>query len=301
MTAHNAERRTGNWGRWGGDDERGAANLLSEEHVLACSQLVKRGRVYPLGLDISARGKPAAHPMRARPLHMMARDAGDYAAGERLPGDLRFADDYLLIACHGSTHVDALAHLWAGEHLYNGHPASSVRSNGAARCGIEKLGGIVTRGVLLDLAADRQLEHLAGGEEISAAQLSGCAERQGTPLRAGDCVLIRTGWQQMLKRDADAYYSAAPGIGTEAAALLAAADVCAVGADTMGIEVDPPSGDEGASPVHRLLIREHGIYMIELLDLERLASERAHEFLFVLSPLRIVGGTGSPVNPIAVA
>ena len=124
-------------------------------------------------------------------------------------------------------------------------------------------------------------------------------------LQPGDCVLVRTGWQQVLESDADAYHASAPGIGVEAATLLAGADVALVGSDTIVVEVQSADGTydlaSKAPIVHRLLIRDHGIYLVELLQLEDLAKDGVREFMFVLAPLRLAGGTASPVNAIAVA
>jgi len=116
---------------------------------------------------------------------------------------------------------------------------------------------------------------------------------------------VRTGWQQVLESDADAYHASAPGIGVEAAMLLAGEDVALVGSDTMVVEVQSGDGTydhaSKAPIVHRLMIRDHGIYLVELLQLEDLAKDRVHEFMFVLAPLRLAGATASPVNAIAIA
>lgn len=293
----------GNWGRWGETDERGAANLVGPEQIVHAASLVRNGRAYPLGLEIRS-GHSYGHRGRMPAMHFMTLDGGDYAAGLELPGGNQYADDYVLLATHGTTHVDALAHFWSEDLLYNGHPATRVRSYGATRCGIENLGCIVSRGVLLDVAALHGLDHLEGGYRITAEDLRGCLAAQSLDLAAGDCVLVRTGWQQMLESDADAYHASAPGIGVEAAALLARADVALVGSDTMVVEVQSADGsyDRAAKApiVHRLLIRDHGIYLLELLQLEDLARDGACEFMFVLAPLRLAGATASPVNAIAV-
>jgi kynurenine formamidase len=294
----------GNWGRWGDADERGAANLVGPEQVVRAASLVREGRTYPLGLEIRS-GRSYGHRGRMPPMHFMTLDGGDYAAGLELPGGNQYADDYVLLATHGTTHVDALAHFWSEDLLYNGHPASHVRSYGATRCGIENLGCIVSRGVLLDVPGAHGLDHLEGGYTITPQDLKECLSAQRVELQPGDCVLVRTGWQQMLERDADAYHASAPGIGMAAAMLLAGEDVALVGSDTIVVEVQNVDGtyDQASKApiVHRLLIRDHGIYLVELLQLEDLARDEVREFMFVLAPLRLAGGTASPVNAIAVA
>jgi kynurenine formamidase len=294
----------GNWGRWGEGDERGAANLAGPGQVSSAASLVREGRTYPLGLEIRS-GHSRGHPGRMPPMHFMTLDGGDYAVGLELPGGNQYADDYVLLATHGTTHVDALAHFWFEDLLYNGHPASRVRSYGATRCGIENLGCIVSRGVLLDVAAVRGVEHLDGGYTITAQDLQDCLSAQRVELQSGDCVLVRTGWQRVGESDADAYHGSSPGIGVEAATLLAGADVALVGSDTIVVEVQNKDGTydhaSKAPIVHRMLIRDHGIYLLELLQLEDLARDGVREFMFVLAPLRLAGGTASPVNPIAIA
>lgn len=293
----------GNWGRWGQDDERGAANLIGPEQAIRAASLVRDGRTYPLGLEIRS-DRSAGHKGRIPPMHFMTLDGGDYAAGLELPGGSQYADDYVLLATHGSTHVDALAHFWSDDLLYNGHPAGRVRSYGATRCGIENLSAVVTRGVLIDVPSLHGVECLAGGYEITAADLERALQRSGLELGSGDCVLIRTGWQRVLDSDPEAYHASSPGIGVEAATLLAQRDVAVVGSDTMVVEVLHSDGTydrASRSPiVHRLLIRDFGVYLVELLNLEALAADGVSEFMFVLAPLRLKGGTASPVNALAV-
>lgn len=293
----------GNWGRWGEEDERGAANLLTRGGVLAAARLVRSGNVYPLGLPIQREGMPV-HPIRTPPQHFMAVDGGDYAAGLRLKGDYEAADDYLFTACHAGTHIDALAHSWYDGLLYNGHSGDRVRSYGATRCGIENVPSLVARGVLLDIAALHRVDHLDQGHVVTPDDLEGAAAAQGVEVGAGDAVLVRTGWLRVFAEDRDAFFAGSPGLGLEAGRWLARRDVVAVGADNMALEVETGTelyeGGDPTPEVHKLLIRDCGIYILELLDLEDLAEDGASEFLFVVAPLRIRGGVGSPVNPIAV-
>lgn len=290
----------GNWGRWGSDDEAGAANLMTPESVLAALRLAVRGRVYPLAQPISAMSPRSDSGLS---LHLMAQDGADYASGAIQPqsGGEAVAMDYLLLRLHGSaTHVDALGHVWAGGELYNGHPSASTGSRGLARCGIENLGSLVARGVLLDVAGHLQVPHLSAGHEITASELAACSSEQGIEPEAGDVVLIRTGYSRVYAADPESWTWEFPGLGLEAARWLAERDVVLVGADNLGVEVRTRA-DPWTLPVHLCLLREHGIYMLELLDLERLAEDRVHKFVFVMAPLPIVGGSGSPVNPLAIA
>jgi kynurenine formamidase len=293
-----------NWGRWGADDERGALNLVSAAGIIRAAGLVRQGRTISLGLPVRRDNVPFSG-IRSPAMHFMTLDGGDFAAGVKIGGGTyQAADDYLFMACAGSTHVDALAHFWYDGQLYNGHSADRVRSYGATRCGIENVAGLATRGVLLDVAAFRGVDHLAGGEAITASDLQACAEAADVDVGPGDCVLIRTGWLRVFHDDPAGYDQSQPGIDTSAARWLAERDVCAIGADNFAVEVLlGPMTFEGDAPgpvSHRFLIRDCGIYLIELLDLEELSAAAAAEFLFVLAPLKIEGGVNSPVNPLVI-
>ncbi len=289
----------GNWGRWGKDDERGAANHIGADHVRQAAGLIREGKVYSLSIPVQQTDVPVA-PRRSPCLHFMTLDGGDYAAGLRRKAGYQAADDYISLPTHGTTHIDALSHVWYGDQLYNGYLGSLVRSSGAKKLGIEKLGALVGRGILLDLAGSSGLPHLEGGAVITAADLQQCAARQGTEIRRGDIVLFRTGWQQVFRdHGSGAFFQSEPGIGLNAAHFLADVGVAAVGSDNYGVEVVPTENAE-PSPVHRLLIRDYGVYLMELLALDQLAADRCFEFMFVAAPLKITGGTGSPINPLAI-
>jgi kynurenine formamidase len=290
----------GNWGRWGAEDERGAANFNTAERIRAASALVRTGKVYSLAIPLQTENVPVLPP-RVPPQHYMRIDGGDYAAGLKRRGGFQTSDDTIILGTHSTTHIDALAHAWYDDTLYNNFSANTVRSNGAKHCGIDKLVHIVGRGVMLDLPAHRDLPHLPFGEVITPQHLENCAKAQGTELREGDILLFRTGWQQIFKKDGSAaFFKGEPGIGREAAEWIGRKGFAAVGSDNWGVEVVPVEGDIPA-PVHRRLIRDFGVYLLELFDLDGLAADRVHEFMFVAAPLRITGGVGSPLNPLAIA
>jgi kynurenine formamidase len=259
--------------------------------------------VFSLGIDIKSDSVPMSEG-RPAPFHAMLFDGGDYAAGVELDGGFQFADDYLALGCHSGTHVDALSHAWYDDLLYNGHSADRVRSYGATRCGIEQLGQLTTRGVLVDVAKAKEVPHLEAGYAITPEDLEVALAQAGVTIREGDCVLVRTGWWTLFPTDPGQYYGPTPGVNDAAARHLAELGVSAVGSDTIAFEVVPKVGTfEGGSrtPVaHRALIRDYGIYILELLDLEEVSDAGVAEFLFVMAPLRIVGGTASPVNPLAI-
>lgn len=285
------------WGRWGAEDEVGAPNLIGPEHVRRAAGLVRSGRVVPLAQRLHAAMPVPGH--RAALMHFMGRDGGDYAAGAKRPGGFQFAEDTVVLPLHLGTHVDALCHAWCEDLLYNGFPGSSIRSTtGAARCGVDKLPPIVTRGVLLDLARGGPLPD---GHAIGRAPLEEAAARAGVTLGPGDAVLLRTGWleAQEGKPNRLVSFDAEPGLDLEGALWLAEAGVALVGADNFAIEV-LPFPDGAVFPVHQRLIRDHGIPLLEGMALKPLAEAGATEFLFMAAALPIAGATGSPLSPVAV-
>jgi kynurenine formamidase len=278
-----------NWGRWGDDDERGAANLIDSEVVLRACRTPKLGKVYELGIHIRP-GAPTAAG-RMPPMHWMTVDGGDFAALGM--DDQGSADDYIMMPTQGTTHVDALSHLWYGGSLYNGFSYRSVRSSGASRCGIEKAGGMVTRGLLLDFVGRETAESgLIARRDIEEY----LAERRIQP-SPGAAVLIRTGWMDARLSGGDT--SGCPVVGPDVAEWVGEHDIAILGADNEAVEATAERDEY--PPLHRVLIRDLGVYMVELLDLSAPAADGVCEALFVMSPLRISRGIGSPLNPLLVS
>jgi kynurenine formamidase len=276
-----------NWGRWGDDDERGAANLLTDEHVLAACAVPRSGRVYNLGIEVR-QGAPVAG-QRISPLHLMSSDGGDYAALGR--DDWGTADDYLFLAAGGTSHIDALSHVWSGGSLYNGFSFREVRSSGAARLGIEKTGALVTRALVLDISD-------AGGEELDGDQIEARLAAHGLAAAPGDALLFHTGWMQAALAG-ELEGRSFPVVAQAAGEWLAENDIAIVGADNPAVE---KTGVRGAlPPLHGILIRDLGVYIIEMLDLSKPAADGVHSGLLVVAPLLISRGVNSPVNPVLIA
>lgn len=285
------------WGRWGPEDEAGAPNLIGREQVRLAAGLVRTGQVVRLTQPISDRTPIPAH--RPGVMHFMGRDGGDYAAGAKRPGGFQFAEDTVVLPLHLGTHIDALCHAWCDDRLYNGFPGSTVRSTTRAlRCGVDKMPPLVTRGVLLDIVRLRGAA-VAPGDSIGRAEIEAAVRQADVELRAGDVVLIRTGWFETQDAAGAIDFNREPGIDVEAALYLAESGVSVVGADNFAIEVLPfPPGT--VFPVHQRLIRDYGIPLLEGLVLRELGELGATAFLFAATPLPIVGATGSPVAPVAV-
>jgi kynurenine formamidase len=284
-----------NWNRWGADDEKGALNHIDADTVKRAAALVTSGQVISLAQPLSPRTPFPPH--RAGMQHFMGRSGGDYAAGARRPGGFQFAEDTLLMPAHIGTHIDALCHAWYDDQLYNGFPGTGTRgTTGAVRCGIDKMGPIVARGVLLDIAAVRG-GPLTDGTAIDVADLVKAAREAGVEPGRGDVVLVRTGWAEC--DPAAISFDSEPGLDLAAALWLAEREVAVVGADNFAIEV-LPFANGTVFPVHQRLIRDFGIPLLEGLVLKPLADSGRHSFLFAANPLPVLGGTGSPISPMAI-
>jgi kynurenine formamidase len=284
------------WGRWGEADERGAANLIDEQAVLRGLAAVRTGEV--LGLALPLRHGHASPVVGRPPLqHFMLRDGGDYASRPER-GGFGFADDCVMLATHGGTHIDALSHVWKDGLMYNGFPAGRVSSRGASACGIEGVGPLVTRAIVVDFA-DGAGPGLDPGEAIDARRLADAVAAGGVDPEPGDALLVRTGWAAAWQRG-EADGTAWPGLAADCADWVAEHDIAVLGADNLAVDAFPSSDDHCQVPLHIALLRDRGVYLVELLDLDALAARRRTQVLLVLSPLPIVGAVGSPVNPVAV-
>ncbi|TQC47855.1 cyclase family protein [Rhodococcus sp. WS4] len=281
------------WGRWGVDDERGALNRITPDSVLRAVASVSTGEPVSLAIAMNAGGGP--HFKGRAPLqHFMTRHGGDYAAGLRERG-FGYADDYVLMATHGTTHMDALSHVWRDGLMWNGISANTVTSRGASKCGIENVGPIVTRAVFVDFA------HNCGTGErpIHVDELREAVTAAGVVPQPGDSLLIRTGWLQRW-RDGTATEDHWSGLAPDCADWIDEQGFVFVGADNIAVEYGPTDDPMDAAPLHVELIRNRGVYFVELLNLEGLAGRERAQFMVTLAPLPLVGGVGSPVHPIAI-
>ncbi|MFM8304823.1 MAG: cyclase family protein [Actinomycetota bacterium] len=299
-----ADGRTGNWGRWGDDDERGALNLITPAAVLGAAQVCRTGKVYNLGLPVARAGTPVL-PHRGVPQRLTLTsqtDAGMHAAYGANPG-VGANEDVLVIAAHNGTHMDALCHVFADETFYNGRSAHGFTSHdGAPFCGIEKTGGFAGRAVLLDVARTKGVDWLEPGYNVTADDLEEARVAAGVTLGSGDILLVRTGWLDLFA-DATARFEEPPflqpGLGATTVEYVADHDLAVVGADNAAVEVIPFDGE--FLSLHIELLVKRGITLLEHLVLTPLAQDGVTECLLVVAPLLVTGGTGSPVNPIAIA
>lgn len=282
--------------RWGAADERGAANLLTPAKLLEATKLIKEGKVYELGRVLEA-GIPT----------FGVRRFGVYTARTtniRGRNDNR-SNEELVVTELGQvgTQFDGLAHITIGGLAYNCYdtmPTDRLMRYGFDKMGVEKVGTIFTRGVLVDVAGLKGMDMLAAGYEITRADLEEALRKQSVALTPGDAVLIHTGWGKLWMQDNAKYNSSPAGLGIEAANWLVERQPVLVAADTFPVEVFPNPDKDLFAPVHQILLAINGIYILENLDLEGLARDKVYESAFVLQPLKIKGGTGSTVAPSAI-
>ena len=289
-----------NWSRWGADDERGALHLITPERVAAATRLVRDGVGVSLSLPLNT--TPAVHnPMPAD--HYMTALAGRDEESDAV----NFIKDYVGLDYHndGHTHIDALCHVAYQGLLYNNRPADAVTADGATVNTIEVLSdGLVGRGVLLDIPRVHGAPWLEPGEHVFAEDLEAAEREQRIRVGEGDILLVRTGHARRLAELGPWNTpEVKAGLHPTAMRFVASRGVAALGSD--GNHDTAPSSTEGVDfPIHVLAIVAMGVHLLDYLQLEDLvaACERAArwEFLFFSAPLRIVGGTGSPLNPVAV-
>ncbi|MCW2746621.1 MAG: putative metal-dependent hydrolase [Mycobacterium sp.] len=255
------------------------------------------------GVRIVELGQPHFTNMPCSPNHPGFRMTLIRRHGDMMrPDGGSAANEIIVTGGHVGTHVDALSHVSHNGKLHGGVDAAEAQAGGSFReLGADATPAMLCRGVLLDVAGAHGVDVLPAGYGVTAVDLEAAAERAGVEVRAGDVALIRTGWARNF-HDAASYLSVTdgvPGPTPDAAEWLAARGVRATGADTTAYEQIPAGAGHRVLPVHRILLVDAGIYIIEHLALEDAAAQGLTEFVFVLAPLRIVGGTGSPVRPFA--
>jgi kynurenine formamidase len=289
-----------NWGRWGTDDQLGTLNLIDDGARRRGVASVVDGRAFSLAIEWSAGGPQIGLiPGRVNPIHTMTQI--NVAALD--PDGVCFNDDLVVMGLQAATHWDGLAHVSYQGRLYNGYPADSVTSLGAAQLGIHHVGPLTSRGVLLDIARTRGVDRLAGGEMVTAADLDETCARGGITVEPGDVILLRTGHLGLLP-DRRAYVSTTPGPSLDAARWFHDHDVAAVATDTYAFEQFPPEHPDAALAVHYLHLVEMGLTQGQNWRLDDLAAACARDgrytFLLVAPPEPVIGGTGAPVHPVAI-
>ncbi|MGW0890239.1 cyclase family protein [Saccharopolyspora sp. NPDC002578] len=249
-------------------------------------------------------GHPLYTGMAGSPNHPGFRMTLERRHGDAVRPDGGSASNEVIVTGgHTGTHVDALAHVSHEGRLHGGADAAESQRGGKHTVhGAETIPPMVTRGVFLDVAALHGVDVLEPGYGITADDLARAAERVGAEPGPGDVAVVRTGWGRLFS-DATAYVgkeTGVPGMTVDGAQWLVERGIVATGTDTTAYEQIPAGAGHRVLPVHRVLLVEHGIHIVEHLALEDAAEAELGEFLAVFAPLRIVGGTGAPVRPLAV-
>jgi kynurenine formamidase len=283
-------QKVSNWGRWGKDDQLGAVNLITAETRKRASALVKTGQTVSLAHNpLTERAEDNNNPFE----HTMLR-------GNNMD---RYAVQY-----HGyaHSHIDALCHFLYKDQTYNGFARADVNTDkGCAKLGIDNLkNGIVTRGVLIDIPRLRGVEYLEPGTAIYAEDVEAWEKKAGVKIGSGDAILLRTGrWARRAKVGPWNVAQNAAGFHASIATWIKSRNVAIVGSD-VGEDVTPSQVEGVALPVHTLLITGMGINLLDNHDLEAVAEAASRlnrwEFMVTIAPVPVTGGTGFPVNTIAI-
>jgi kynurenine formamidase len=280
--------------KWGAGDQRGSANHMKPEAVLRAARLIRTGEVIELG-------------------HMLAADMPFFGTRRfdvhtkrtfmNQPSNRRGSNEELVVSEIGQvgTQLDGFAHQTIENSMYNCFKVDEASSRGGfTKLGIENVGALFTRGVLIDVAGLKGVDMLPDTYEITVQDLQGALQRQNVTLQPGDAVIINTGWGRLWAKDNARYVKSCPGIGVAAADWLARQDPMLVGSDNWPVEVAPNPDPQISLPVHQILLVVNGIHLLENMKLEELTAKRVYEFAFIMQPLKIKGGSGSTVAPAAV-
>jgi len=291
-----------NWGRWGEGDVLGTLNYITPEVRCRAAGAVRTGETVSCARLLEATPRQDAKPTR----YMIA--TGEALAQPDPARHVHAATDAIALQIHGhvTTHLDALSHWIWDARLYNDRPANAITAErGATQLGVEDArDGIVTRGVLLDVAAARDVEALLPGECVHPEDLEAAERRQNVRVESGDAVLLYTG--NSAGPDSETGHAATTWAGWDASCLpwLHQREAAVIGAETSNEVMPNDYGALGRHPIHSVGITAMGLWLIDNCDLSRLAAACAErnqwEFLFAVAPLTIVGATGSPLNPVAV-
>lgn len=280
--------------KWGAGDQRGSANLMKPETVLRATRLIRTGEVIELG-HVLNRSMPLS---AGRSFEVLTKRTTMTTESNH-----RGSNEELVIGEIGQvgTQFDGFSHQTIGNSMYNCFKLDEISTrNGFTKLGIENVGFLMTRGVLVDVAALKGVDMLPDAYVITEADLQAALKRENLSLAAGDAIIIHTGWGRLWDKDVARYGKGNPGIGVAAAQWLATQNPMLVGADTPPVEVSPNPDKRINLPTHQIMLVVNGIHLLENLKLDELAAKRAYEFALILEPLKIQGATGSTVAPVAV-
>jgi kynurenine formamidase len=284
---------------WGPEDQRGAANRVTPEKVLQASKLIRGGKIYQLGRTYEP-GMPLPEGRKIE-VKIPAAALGPYGDNQLM----EVVDSVHGELGHVGTQLDGLGHIGVhfsdDDYFYNGFKRSQIATtSGLTKLGVENIGAIFTRGVLVDVAKFKRVERLEPGYVITPRDIEETLKAEKVQITPGDVVVIRTGHGRLWMKNNDLYNSGEPGIDVDAAKWLIEKKIVMLGGDTFANEVIPSPRKNDVVPSHQWLVLRNGIYSLENLDLEQLSADNVYEFAFVFTPLKLKGAAGAPGNPIAV-
>ena len=280
--------------KWGANDERGSMNHQKPAAVLNAARLIKSGEVIELAHVLGP--QMAFFGTRRFDVHAKRTFMNQFS-------NMRGSNEEIVVTELGQvgTQFDGFAHQTIGESMYNCFKVDEAATrNGFSKLGVENVGALFTRGVVIDVAGLKGVELLADNYEITPRDLEQSLARQKLTLQPGDAVIIHTGYGKLWGKDNARYARSSPGIGVAAAEWLAKQDPLLVGADNISVEISPNPDANLSLPVHQIMLVINGIHLLENMKLDELVTKRVQEFAFIVQPLKIQGGTGSTVAPIAL-
>jgi kynurenine formamidase len=286
---------------WGPEDEIGTLNMMTDGSRLDILKQVAGGKVYDLGVDLFV-GMPICCGAFGDPTFQIFLTHAP-SRGDPAKELLSYAGDGVTMYTHTGTHIDALNHFGLHGKIWNGFSAAEhLGVRGWTKAGVDKYPPIVARGVMIDVAKAKNLKHLPASYVITVDDLKDALKKQGTALKPGDVVLIRTGLMSLWPDQTKYTLLDEAGIGLEAAQwLVEGQKAMLLGSDNLGVESLPSTNPDNFVPVHSYLQAEKGVSILEAAWLEDLSKDQVYEFLFIASPLKFRGGTASPIRPIAIA
>jgi kynurenine formamidase len=284
---------------WGADDQIGAANRVTPERTVAAAQLVKKGISHPLGIVIEP-GMPA-YPPRYTELQVVQPNQ-QFNADLGVGWEASSNDDILQMWLGTGPQLDGLGHMGEAGEFYNCNQGKDFSIiTGLTKLDISGIPPMVGRGVMIDIAKQMGVDSLQAGQPITSADIKAAMKSQGVTVGEGDVVLLHTGYTDAtLKQNPSLWAGSIPGITNEASVFLAGLKPMAVGADTWGLGAVPPRAGDKIFYDHVVLLKQHGIYILETMNTGRLADEGVHEFLFVLGQARLKGAVQMIINPVAM-
>ena len=291
---------------WGADDEIGRLNLITEQSRSEILSRISGGRSYDLSVEYfigmpSWQGAGDPH-YRIWMTHTPGGTVVDdpLGVGQTMNEHVSYTGSAVSMYTHTGTHIDSLNHFGLDGKIWNGFSAADhLGDRGWQVAGAENIPPIIARGVLIDVATAKGVDMLADGYRVTRDDLINALGQQGVELHEGDVVLIRTGWMKLYE-DASAFMANSPGLGMAAAKFLVEENgAMIVGADNLSFEAFPSEADGNYVPIHTYLLAQHGVPILELVNLEGLAEDRVYEFAFVGASLKLRGADAAPIRPIA--